>query len=203
MMLNFLIDKIVNYCLCADIVSTDNVPWLRYGIEQRISTLFILIPFFLFSLVFTDFWGASAFLVAFYLLKKKTGGIHAKTVSVCVFTSLLLEIAFLAGLYPHLSMPILFGVNLVSTLLIFLFAPYNHPNMWLSDVEIRELRNRSRKTVIYEQCCIVVSWLMGYFSIARGLTTGVAMAAFLLSLAYINDWRKIYERKKRGNTQVH
>lgn len=156
MMLNSFIDKIVNYCLCADIVSTDNVPWLRYGIEQRISTLFILIPFFLFSLVFTDFWGASAFLVAFYLLKKKTGGIHAKTVSVCVFTSLLLEIAFLAGLYPHLSMPILFGVNLVSTLLIFLFAPYNHPNMWLSDVEIKELRNRSRKTVIYEQCCVPV-----------------------------------------------
>lgn len=139
----------------------------------------------------------------FIYWRKKTGGIHAKTVSVCVFTSLLLEIAFLAGLYPHLSMPILFGVNLVSTLLIFLFAPYNHPNMWLSAVEIKELRNRSRKTVIYEQCCIVVSWLMGYFSIARGLTTGVAMAAFLLSLAYINDWRKIYERKKRGNTQVH
>lgn len=45
MMLNSFIDKIVNYCLCADIVSTDNVPWLRYGIEQRISTLFILIPF--------------------------------------------------------------------------------------------------------------------------------------------------------------
>lgn len=85
MMLNSFIDKIVNYCLCADIVSTDNVPWLRYGIEQRISTLFILIPFFLFSLVFTDFWGASAFLVAFYLLKKKNRRYSRKNgISMCI-----------------------------------------------------------------------------------------------------------------------
>lgn len=199
-MIKYLVDKIVDYCTHADIVSTDDVPWLRYGIEQRISTFFILVPFFLIALFLTDFWGASAFLVAFYLLKKKTGGIHAKTVSVCVFTSLLMEIAFLAGLYPHLSTPILFGVNLVSTLLIFLFAPYNHPNMGLSDIEIIGLRNSSRKTAFFEQCCIVISWLMGYSSITRGLTTGVAMAAFLLGLAYINDWRKVYESKKRGNT---
>lgn len=198
-MLNSFIDKIVNYCICTDLVSTDDVPWLRYGIEQRLSTFLNLIPFFLIALFLTDFWGALTFLVAFYLLKQKTGGIHAKTVSVCVCASLLTELVFLNGLYPHLNMYLLLCVNFVSTLLIFLFAPYNHPNMGLSDIEIMGLRKSSRKIVLSEQCCIVISWLMGFSSITRGLTTGVAMAAFLLSLAYISDWRKVYENKKRIN----
>lgn len=199
-MLNSFIDKIVSYCLCTDIVSTDDVPWLRYGIEQRISTFLNLIPFFGIALFLTDFWGALAFLVAFYLLKQKTGGIHAKTVLVCACTSLLTELAFLVGLYPNLNTPLLLCVNSVSTLLIFHFAPYNHPNMGLSDIEIMGLRNSSRKIVLSEQCCIVISWLMGFSSITRGLTTGVAMAAFLLSLAYISDWRKVHENQKRSNS---
>lgn len=198
-MVHSITEKIIDYCLCNGIVTTEDTPWLRYGIEKRISKVLNLVPFFLLALYLTNPPASLSFLGAFYLLKQKTGGIHAKTVAGCICASLLTELVFLAGIYTHLNAPALVFINVISTASIFTLAPFNHPNMHLSGAEIISLQKSSRKTTAILQCTIAVTWLMGFFSIAKGLTTGVAMAAFLLSLAYINDWRTLHERTEQNN----
>lgn len=185
-----LSNAIFAYCIQHTIIDSKDEAWLRYGIEKRLSTAVIMFPFFILSWILTDLPSSLSFLLAFKLLRVKASGYHTNTVMGCFIISLSLEILFLTGLYPMLSFEIVLACNLFSCVTVFILAPYNHPNMGLSPEEKNALRLTSQKTVLSLSLVSTTCYALGALSVAKGLTTGVAMAAFSLCLAYINDWRK-------------
>lgn len=187
--MNNLSHAICAYCIQHTIIDPKDEAWLRYGIEKRLSTAVIMFPFFILSLVLSDLPSTLSFLIAYKLLRGKTSGYHANTVTGCLAVSLSLEFLFLAGLYPSLSFKMALVCIFFSCAAIFILAPYDHPNMGLQFEEKQALQRSSKMTVFSLSVLSVACYTIGFISIAKGLSTGVAMAAFSLCLAYINDWR--------------
>lgn len=183
-------NAISTYCVQHKIIDPNDGAWLRYGIEKRLSTVVILFPFLIVSIVLTDLSSGLSFLIAFKLIRGKASGYHSSTVLHCFFISIVLELLFLLGLYPKLAVENTLICNLINCLVIFTLAPYNHPSMGLSQKEISALRNESQRMVVLLSIISTTSSIVGLLPIAKGLVTGVAMACFSLCLAYINNWRK-------------
>lgn len=192
-MINSIYDRITQYCVQNGIVAEEDVPWLRYGIEKRVATVLCGIPCFLLAVCLSDIITSISFFASFFLLRRRTGGYHAKTTWGCLAASVFIEVFFFCVVYPLLNSRSILLLNAAVAFLIFLLAPHNHPNMHLSDDEIIVLRKSARTTTLLLVSIVMLSQIIGLSSVSRGLTIGTAMAAFMLCLAYINDWRLKFE----------
>lgn len=184
------VDRFSEYCIAKKIISTEDVPWFKYGIEKRIYTSIVAIPFFLVAVILSDIYTAIAFYVSFYCLRTRINGYHAKTVWACFVTSLLSEFLFLGVIRPLINPTGSISLALFSLINILILAPYNHSSMHLSHEELTACRNSSRIRSISIMVCILATYSLNLSTIAKGLSLGLAMAACLLCLAYIDEWRK-------------
>lgn len=199
-MVGAICDLFTEYCICNGIVNDDSVPWLRYCIEKRLSTLLCGIPFFILAIYLSDIPTAFSIYVGFYQMRKKAGGFHSKTILGCIFTSVAIELLFMGIIFPLLNSFNIYVISVANAIIFFLLAPHNHPNMHLSVEEVFALKKSARMTVSMFTCIVVLSQKISLFFIAKGLTIGSAMAAFTLCLAYINDWR-LFHGEHKGKDQ--
>ena len=160
------------------------------------STIIVAIPFFLVAVILSDICTAMAFYVSFYCLRTRINGYHAKTVWACFVTSLLSELLFLGVICPLINTIGAISLALFSLINILILAPYNHPSMHLSNEEVTACRNSSRIRSISIMACILATYLINFSTIAKGLSLGLAMAACLLCLAYIDEWRKNNDNRR-------
>lgn len=185
-----LTERIVSYCVRNNVISASDEPWLRYGIEKRITLLLGFISQITLAACLSNLPAAIGYMVSFSLLRRKASGYHAKTPWGCLCTAMLLESLFFLGLYPYLDTALVLICNGLSTVVIFCLAPYDHPNMHFDKAALRELRFRGRCMTLVLFSGAMICWYAGMLSIARGLTIGITMTAFALWLAYFIDWRK-------------
>lgn len=188
--MKYCIDKIVRYCYKNGYISENQVPWLRYSIEKRLSSIIGIIPFAFLALLLSDFWCALYFILSFCFLRSRINGYHSKTLVGCLFISLATELLFFKVIYPLLTPIVALVIWIVCFVILFLFAPYNHPNMHYSMDEVLALKKSIRHRVIILTTIFLIALAMQASSSLQGLTLGIAMAAFMLCLAYISDWRK-------------
>lgn len=188
--MTYFISKLSAICVKKDLVDSEDVPWLEYGIETRITTAITMVPFMLLAVRLSDLPTALAFLVAFKFLRTRTSGYHANSVLGCISVSFILEFLFMGVFLQQLNLVIFYISNGVSLTLIFLLAPFIHPNMNFSEEEILALRYSARRRVMLTTLLVLACNFLNFAAVAKGLTTGTAMAAFMLCLAYFIEWRK-------------
>ena len=196
-MMGTIFDRLTEYCVCNGIVDDRNAPWLRYCIEKRVATLLCGLPCFILAVALSDIVIAFSFFIGFFQLRKKAGGFHANTIPGCMFASISLEVIFLGIISPTLNSTSICIISVVNVIVVFLLAPYNHPQMYLSTEEVAALKKHARMTILKLMFVIALSQVIGFCPIANGLTTGITMAAVMLCAAYINDWRFGNEKHKR------
>lgn len=187
--MDLLVNKLVTYCISNHYVDSSKEEWLRYGFEMRLATLLVLIPFIALACALTNLPCALSFFVSFFYLKRFTSGYHAKSPYTCLLASLLIELFFLCVYCPLLDYRRVILADTFCVIGIFKMAPYNHPNIHLTAEEQNTLQHASRRSVIVLSVGSVLCFEFELTSIAVGITTGMSMAVFLLSLAYISDWR--------------
>lgn len=192
-----IVEKLVSYCITNGYVDSSNEDWLRYGIEVRLVTLYVLIPFFILACFLVGPLCAIPFFASFFYLKRFTSGYHAKSPHGCLLISLLLEVFFLVIIYPMLNSVGILLFDFLCFVSIYFLAPYNHPGLHLTSEERNALVCASRRTTIILILGDLICTYGGLASIAKGIASGIAMAAFSLCLAYIADWRKTHENTKR------
>lgn len=193
-----LVDSAIQYCVSSDYITQEDIPWFRYCLEKRISTIIVGVPFFVLALIMSNFLCAISFFVTYFFIKKYMGGYHAQTMWGCLGFSLLMELLFL-GFLPHLLNATLFFVLwALCTLLILKLAPYNHPNLHLTVEELAGCQKKVRLRLCFVVMVAIISHLVGIREIANGCTIGIAMATALLCLAYINNWRITHNGKERN-----
>lgn len=188
--MDLLVNKMVTYCISNHFVDNEKEKWLRYGFEMRLSSLLVMIPFFALACALSDLPCAISFFTSFYCLKRFTSGYHAKSPYVCLFASLIIELFYLCFFCPLMDFGNVILTDILCAIGIFLMAPYNHPNMNLSQEECAALRSASRWAVALLSIGSILSFTIGLTQVAVGITTGISMATMLLSLAYILDRRK-------------
>lgn len=76
-------------------------------------------------------------------------------------------------------------ILLVSLIVVYKWAPYNHPAMQLSKAEILACRKSARIRIVCLTVLGLICNALNYSMLAEGITLGIALAAFLLCLAYI------------------
>ncbi len=196
-----IISKIASACLKRNIVAVDDLEWFRYGLEKRIVSICVGIPFFVVAIFLTGYWSAIAYFFSFYFLRSRANGYHANTPLQCFFSSILLEFILLGLIYPYLCRHGAAALALVSLVLIFIFAPFKHDKMNLSPEEVFACKKSARI-----RCCIlfaleIIFYLVNWTNPMKGLALGSAMAAFLLCYAYILFWRNNNEKDPKNSTE--
>ena len=176
---------LTNYCLQHNIITEDDIPWFQYGIEKRISTIIVGIPVFILAVLLSNFLTAIAFYISFYFLRTRTNGYHAKTLLKCLLFSLLSLFLFMYAIYHFLDTNSAMYVSALCTVIIWILAPFNNPNMNYTNEEYEACKKSSRFRSAGILICVTIAYIANARKIVIGLTLGVAMAAFFLCLAYI------------------
>jgi accessory gene regulator protein AgrB len=195
------INWLVDYCIAHNFIEKKMEPWLRYSIEKRVFTIIGLIPFLLLALLLTNSPMAISFIASFYFLRSCINGFHAKTIYGCLFISLATELLFLLGLCPILTLSRSIIINTICIPLILWLAPYNDSKIHFSTTEVIALKKRIRRRILVLASIMFISNVIMLSDIVSGLTAGIAMATFMLSLSYITKRRNSNEKHARKNQE--
>ncbi len=187
--MHYVVDKITNYCIRRNIINEDSRIWFQYGIEKRLSTIIVAVPFFLLAILLTNFITAIAFYFSFYWLRSRINGFHAKTVGLCFAVSLLTEFLYCGVLYNMLfRWDILIHV-VFSTAIIFFFAPFKQPHLNLSETDVAFCKKQARIRSLCLSAFSVILLITGCLEAAKGVVLGSSMAALMLIIPYISQKR--------------
>ena len=167
------------------IIDDDSADWFQYGLEKRISTVLTSVIFFLVAIRISGFWVAFMYLSSFYFLRIRINGYHANTYIGCLFASIFLEVILLKGVLPLLNKDITVLLNAISFATILIWAPFNHPNMHLSDCELHACKIGARIRVLILMLLEIVLKVFSKQQLLWGITLGNTMAALLLAVAII------------------
>lgn len=193
-------------CVEKRIIDQQELDWLVYGLEKRITTIVTAMFFMLIGIHLANMLSVFAFMSSFYFLRVRTNGYHANSFIACLIFSLLLELLFLKLMLPALNVFVFLFLNTVSFFIIFFFAPFANCNMHLDEDEFRACRKTSRIRISVLSTISVLLHIFGKFDVSKGITLGSTMTALLLVIAYIkkegeNEHEK-REQSKQEDPQV-
>lgn len=178
------IDYFVGICIQKEYVSQDNAEWLRYALEKRIVTAIGFVPLLILGINIANPATVLGFFASFCMLRTRTNGFHAKTVGRCFLYSMVGEVFFLRALPVIWNDIIAFVVLLVSAILIWFFAPYNHPNMDLSSEEVKACAKSAKWRLSMLLLVMSLLCVKRQNRFALGILLGIVMAASTLAMAY-------------------
>lgn len=145
-------------------------------IERWITVLTILAI----SLILRKVMPTILFLIFFFSLRKRTNGYHAEKFWQCYLGTTITYIA-ITFISPMLetNKEITFGLIGVSSILIWLIGAVNHPNMSMSDSELRDSKKAARYVLILE--CLV----LGTMSMLKVSDTSICYMAMAIILCAV------------------
>lgn len=166
--------RITIFLLTYGIAREENREVLEYGLYMMLSTLLHMVASIGIGFIFGVPLHVLLFLLSFMLMRKYAGGYHAKSPVACAVLSYGLVIAHIAvvSFVPTLAMIWLALPEAVfSAIIIFRFAPVEHENAPLSDIE----------KVIYKQRARVYAILLPTISMMLFIFTGNALWLSILN----------------------
>lgn len=197
--MKYCVDQLIQLCLEKEVIQENQVAWFRYCIEKRLFTVVGFLTMLVFAAKLSDAWSSLWFFTGIYTLRRWTNGYHAKTMYGCLVVSLSCEILFLKVVLPNLSVSSAILLCLICFGIILSVAPFNHPNMNYTKKEIQALKRVTQQSVFVLLWIILILGMLSFHKAIRGLTTGIALATFLLCLAYIIEWGKPIWKKRKKN----
>lgn len=178
-----LIDSFVEMCIQKEYVSQDEAQWLRYALEKRITSTIVFVPLIIIGLLIAEPASLLTFLITFFLLRTRTNGFHARSIGRCLLYSILGEVFFLRLLPTIWNEIIAFITLTMSIMLIWAYAPYNHPNMDLSSEEVVACARSAklRLSILFFALCVFYIWRQA--QLAEGIRMGIILTASTLVMA--------------------
>lgn len=186
-----IVDRLTILCLEKKYLDETDADVFHYELERRLATAIVALPFFILASLLSSFVAAVSLFWSFYIIRERSSGYHSKTLARCICFSLVLEFGFLKLLYTRLTPQISIFVFAISLVVILFLAPFNHPNMQLSLDEYKACRKSLWFNITVIALVMMLSLIFQLHDVIYGLTTGIAMAAFLLCLAYIFQNRSV------------
>lgn len=145
------------------IIEVEDSEVYAYGIELLLSTIFNLIIAIIIALISNEFIPCVINLTAFVTIRMYAGGYHADThwgcmlTLVCVLSAFILIIKTFSTATIRFLSPILW---VLSVLILYKFAPVEHPNKPISEKKKMKLRKKSLISFLYGQYSALFSILL-------------------------------------------
>ena len=178
------VEQLVEHCVKRGYVTEKQAPWLSYALKKHMSSLVATIPILILASLLTTPITAWSFYFSFSWLRSRTNGIHAKTFMGCMVASLFCVFVFMGLIYRLITAPIMLVLLVLSTVIIWFFAPFNHPNMHLTHKEKVACMNSARCRLALLLLGTLIFQILNKHEAATGIILGVTMAALLLAAAY-------------------
>lgn len=188
------VDTLVGMCIQKGYVSQDEAPWLRYALERRVTSIIAFVPLLIIGLSITNPARLFAFLITFFLLRTRTNGFHAKSVGRCLLYSIFGEVFFLKVLPMVWNDIVAFIALAMSSILIWVLAPYNHPNMDLSSEEVTACANSAKWRLGMLVLSLSILYIWQQENLAEGILLGIVMTASTLATAYCLQETEVEEK---------
>jgi len=191
-MLHKLSIYLTNKLLNGETIDEDDYEIYIYGWSMLLSTAASVIAVLILALIFGQFIGTLLFMICFLSLRAYAGGYHANSYLGCFLTMIGI---YLAALLIQLKTPqvyltiIITFLLLISTVVIFIRAPQDHPNRPIEGEE-RVIFTRRSRFIIVSQVIIICGLLyLNYFlQYLWWATIGIVFASLSLLLS---NWRNI------------
>ena len=180
-----LVNIIIRYLSEKKIIEDEDLEWVRYGLEKRLSGGITSTIFLILAIKLSNIYVAFAYLGSFYFLRARINGYHAKTFIGCLFVSIFLEVTMLKTILPLLNRNLVIALNIVSFSIILAWAPFNDPNLHLSSRELQGCKRSARIRVLILLTFEIVFFVLHKQQLINGITLGNTMAAFLMAIAII------------------
>ncbi len=154
----FLTERLLVY----NLIEESEQELYQYGIERLLSKLINYSVFFVVAFCIGKVIPTVLFLSFLFLLRGRTGGYHASTELRCFVSSLAIYVAMMEWGIPLLvQFPVgkwsAFGIAIV---IIYMWAPVNHPNVDFSTEELAQYRLRARRVLVIESGLILLMQMM-------------------------------------------
>lgn len=166
------------------IIEVEDSEVYAYGIELLLSTIFNLIIAIIIALISNEFIPCVINLTAFVTIRMYAGGYHADThwgcmlTLVCVLSAFILIIKTFSTATIRFLSPILW---VLSVLILYKFAPVEHPNKPISEKKKMKLRKKSLISFfLWTIFCIIFYFFKSeicFYSVTGIFTLNCAMIA--------------------------
>ena len=197
MLLDSASTKLTQYLIRNNVISGDDFPIYKYGLELLISSIIeTVVICVLGSIAFTLF-DAVIFIVCFVLLRSFSGGFHAKSYLRCtVYSTVTFCSVALAAKYLHLGLITLSVISIIDLAVIMVFAPVENPAKPIENDQKPKLRMISTLVCI---AFIVVSFVLyclgiGYSAI---IVYSITSVCILVILGRVKEKPRINKQQKK------
>lgn len=171
-------------CIRKGYVSEERAPWLQYALDKRVISTLISIPILVLGFILVPPAMATSFYLSFYLLRVRTNGFHANSALTCFVLSLFSVALFLGVLPKILSSMMELILFAIATVLIYRLAPYNHPNMAMTENELAACAHSAKLRLIFLSFFVIACLTLHLKNFAQGTIFGIIMVALSLAFAH-------------------
>lgn len=168
------VEKLVDEMIEFNIVEQCQKEEYVYSILCIAESIIWFVTIIFIGIFFHILWQTVGYLAFLYILRRRTGGYHLSRFISCYSCSIALfvMIYYLLHNVAALIQVGIFGVFVVSGIVIEIIGTVNHPNMFMSKTEILHVKWRARIIAAVESSIVIILWIVGN----RGMVLYLAMA---------------------------
>ena len=123
-MLDSLAARIGKYLICNNVISKDDFPVYKYGLELLISSIIETVVICSLGAIFFSLFDAIVFIVCFVLLRSFCGGFHASSYLRCtIYSTLTFSAVAIMAEYVHIDLTALAIMSMIDLTVIIIFSP--------------------------------------------------------------------------------
>lgn len=183
--------KFIKFFIDNNIIKSEDRELYEYALNITISAVIHILTIIVLGMIFGLVVESIIFYLCFIAIRKFAGGYHAETAGRCYFFSVLLSVLLLVVLkllvcnISNIVVAIVFAVELISLVCIWIMAPLDTENNPLSDKEKTVYRRITRVISSIIFMVFVVFLVFNQYNIALSIGFGIFMSAFVLSMRKI------------------
>ncbi len=191
--MDLILSKIMDFLCQHENLDSDKEEIVRYGLEICILKVLFTICAIIIGILMHSFFECIAFLISFSCLRSSAGGYHADTRLQCFFESMLSYVVVLAilniahsGFYSILA---IFLVSLVSSVLIWIYAPVDTHNKSLDKEDHKYFAVKTKIILCVEIAIALISVIFMANKIACSSMLAIILTAILLLMGMAKNER--------------
>ncbi len=180
--------KITDCLIYNGVTDQEKEEQYTYGIEVAVEKLITYTILLFLALYLKLLIPSILFVVFFVTMRVRTGGFHANTYFCCFICTIVMYLSCTQVIAPFLinERDYMFLTLIITSILIFLLAPINHPNLNMDSVEIKRCKREARFALLIELEFIIVATCFGINIVYIVYPImGMMMCAILLVIAKI------------------
>lgn len=156
-----------------------------YSLEVVLGSAMFWLMMILLTIAFGEVGATMIYLIVFFLFRSSIGGYHASTHLRCISISAIAYLIFIWCYNQFASQTILTLVfSILAIVIVFIFAPIDHPNKPFSRAEWQRYRKQSCYCILAFGAFQMIMFVCGWEKFVFSAAFGAIQAAFFMLIAH-------------------